>query len=374
MKNLILFTIIFWSHGLLKSQSDFNSNEFYNQGMEYFRLKKYELAHAAFGTCLEYDQQNAKAWYFKAGCAMQMRNLNEAIDDYSKAITINPTLKEAYLYKGNAQLIKGDYQQAIQTLTVLINMDAGNKQAYNQRGSAYMKIEKYAEAIEDFNQAIIRGLHNYTVFFNRAICKQNDGDWHGALDDFNAAADIKPSEVAPSIEKTRLYAQNNQWPEVIAEASLAIKKAASKPELYYYRGFAKLMMEDLNGAAADFDICLGLDPKYEAARKNKALVSYNLKKFDQAIVEYTYLLSTDSKNEKLYLQRGICYLELGDYHRALSDFDDALKFNKNLPEAYFNRANVYTKLQEVGKACSDIKDAARLGYEPATAHINNICK
>ena len=51
----------------------------------------------------------------------------------------------------------------------------------------------------------------------------------------------------------------------------------------------------------------------------------------------------------------------------------SLSFKKDFAEAYFNRANTYTKLLDTKKACTDLKKSAEFGYEPAKAHINNIC-
>ena len=73
------------------------------------------------------------------------------------------------------------------------------------------------------------------------------------------------------------------------------------------------------------------------------------------------------------MQRGTCYLESGDFDNALKDFSDAIRHKSNFAEAYFNRANAYTKLLDTKKACSDIKECIKLGYEPARAHIGNLC-
>ncbi|MBK8625116.1 MAG: tetratricopeptide repeat protein [Saprospiraceae bacterium] len=62
-----------------------------------------------------------------------------------------------------------------------------------------------------------------------------------------------------------------------------------------------------------------------------------------------------------------------NYDKALTDFSEAISCKKDFAEAYFNRANTHTKLLDMKKACIDIKKSADMGYEPAKAHINNLC-
>jgi tetratricopeptide (TPR) repeat protein len=133
------------------------------------------------------------------------------------------------------------------------------------------------------------------------------------------------------------------------------------------------MTEDLNAAMTDFNICLQINPNHSDALKNKAQTSFKLGKFEEATLDYTNLIKTDSNNPEYFTLRGICHLESKQYEKALADFNEALASKKDFAEAYFNRANTYTKLLDMKKACEDIKQSAKLGYEPAKAHINNLC-
>ena len=164
------------------------------------------------------------------------------------------------------------------------------------------------------------------------------------------------------------------WPEAISDATLALSKNPSNTELYFCRGYAKMMSNDLNGADIDFSICLQLDPNHLMALKNKSIASVNLKKYDEAIFDLTNLIKKDGKNPSLFLQRGNCFLASQNFEKALSDYNQAIQIKKDFGEAYFNRANIYSNIQNSKQACKDIKYAAEIGYEPANAYITFLCK
>lgn len=165
----------------------------------------------------------------------------------------------------------------------------------------------------------------------------------------------------------------DKWHEAISEITAALRYSAGDADLYYYRGYAKLMLEDVAGAITDLNICLQINPAHKAALKNKAVTTYKMGKYEEAAMDYTNLIKTDGKNCELFVNRGICYLETKKYDKALVDFSEAINQKKDFAEAYFNRANTYTKLLDFKKACMDIKECVKLGYDPARAHVNNLC-
>jgi tetratricopeptide (TPR) repeat protein len=177
-----------------------------------------------------------------------------------------------------------------------------------------------------------------------------------------------------SIEKIKTFIQLQKWNESIVEATRAIKSNPQMADLYFYRGYAKLMTEDLNAALTDFNACLEINPKHNNGIKNKAICLFRSKNYEMAAKEYSKLIVYDESNAELYLFRGISLLETKSYDAAVKDFSSAIDLNKSFAEAYFNRANAYSKLFESRKACKDIKEAYKLGYVEAKAHIHSLCE
>lgn len=345
-----------------------------SQAAIYFNSKKYELAYTAYSACLDADPKNAKSWYYLGNSAFNLKKYDEAIFAYDNAIRIKPDYFQAMLHKGYTQLFQEKWNASILTLTALIQKDNTQVKAFQYRGNAWMKSGRYQEAINDFNLVISQTEPNYSNYFNRGLCKAKLGEKYAALSDFRAASDINPKEVLPIIERVNIMMELQMWPEAISDATLALSKTPSNTELYFCRGYAKLMSNDLNGADIDFSICLQLDPNHMMALKNKSIATVNLKKYDEAILDLTNLIKKDSKNPNLFLQRGNCFLATQNFELALSDYNHAIQIKKDFGEAYFNRANIYSKIQNLKQACKDIKYAAEIGFEPANAYISFLCK
>lgn len=76
------------------------SKYLYHRALAYFQLGDYEKAKTDFQSTLSLDGGNADI-YIKLGFLKQQENnLQEAIEDYTKAIEFNPKLADAYYYRG----------------------------------------------------------------------------------------------------------------------------------------------------------------------------------------------------------------------------------------------------------------------------------
>ena len=231
-------------------QAEKSAIDHYNKGVEYSNAKNYELAIASYSTCLEKDPNYIKAYYNRGTCAMSLQKYDDAIADFDKTINIDPEFTKAYLYMGYTRLLQGDYHSSIEILTKTIEKDPALSKAYLHRGTAHMN------AINDMTQAITMGEHTYAAFLNRAICKNKIKDYAGALSDFTAAANLKPDQYVTAFEKAKIYLKLQKYHEAISELSYALRKNPSDADLYHYRGYAKLMMEDMASALTDYHICL----------------------------------------------------------------------------------------------------------------------
>src|SRR4029450_4316494 len=81
-------------------------------------------------------------------------DIDRAIQDYNRAIQINPKFASAFNNRGVAYDYKGDYERAIQDYDQAIKLTPAFAQAYFNRGNAYLGKSQYAPAIDDYNQAI----------------------------------------------------------------------------------------------------------------------------------------------------------------------------------------------------------------------------
>ena len=97
--------------------------------------------------------------YFKSGnVKYELDDYRGAIQDYNKAIELNPKDEIAYYNRGNAKSKLEDYHGAIQDYNKAIELNPNDKDAYNFRGIAKFKLGDTNGACLDFSKAGELGL------------------------------------------------------------------------------------------------------------------------------------------------------------------------------------------------------------------------
>ena len=93
----------------------------------------------------------------------------DAIEEFTKAIELNPNLTQTYLYRGHAYSQVNEYQNAIGDYNKGINLDSTIAQAYDNRGAAHHNLGQIQLAIDDYNKAIELDPTLSKVYSNRSI-------------------------------------------------------------------------------------------------------------------------------------------------------------------------------------------------------------
>jgi tetratricopeptide (TPR) repeat protein len=100
----------------------------------------------------------AEMFYEQGKKYSSVENADKAIDNYSKAIKINPKLAKAYNNRGIAYIWKKKYDLAIADFSKAIELDANNGKAYNNRAIVYSYEGESQKALQDLQKAQSLGI------------------------------------------------------------------------------------------------------------------------------------------------------------------------------------------------------------------------
>jgi tetratricopeptide (TPR) repeat protein len=144
-----------------------------------------------------------------------------AIDDFTKAIKLEPNNGLNYRERGRAYALKKDYDKAIADFNRAIQLDPGHAKAYNNRGLAFALKGDHDKAIADYDQAISLDPNLAQTYYNRGNTYTRKGEDEKAIADFEAALRIDPDHTG-----ARWNLEQIKPPEAAAAEPVAAPKTA----------------------------------------------------------------------------------------------------------------------------------------------------
>ncbi len=119
-------------------------------------------------------------------------NLNAALKDYNKALSINPDYGETYVNRGRLYFDQNKHNEALADFNKAIELKPELDEAHINRGATYCVLSQFDKAIIDFNKAEELNPKNKNVFLNRSLLHQTQKNYPEALKDYNTYMEIDP--------------------------------------------------------------------------------------------------------------------------------------------------------------------------------------
>ena len=105
----------------------------------------------------------------RAGAHLEAEEYQQAVEQYTAAIDIDPAAAAAYVGRGNAYVDLADYEAAIESYDQALGLRPEDSEARRNRELAYLGIGELRLAIEDFDEAIRRNIADVPARMARGI-------------------------------------------------------------------------------------------------------------------------------------------------------------------------------------------------------------
>ncbi len=130
---------------------------YFNRATRYYNEGKYEEAIETLTLIINSDAPDdikAGAYNNRGLAKHDLQRYEEAIEDYDKAIELQPKLANAWFNRGNAKGSLQRHEEAIADFDTAIELQPDYAKAYHNRGVAKHSLGRYEEAIRDYYKAI----------------------------------------------------------------------------------------------------------------------------------------------------------------------------------------------------------------------------
>ncbi len=119
-------------------------NQSISEGINLYEIGKYEDTIQVLDDVISRTNKDKDAYHYRGLAKYRLNQHDEAIEDFNKAIDIDPEYDKVYVDRSIARIARGDYKA---------------------------DREDYKTAIEDCNEAIRINSHNSNAFVVRALAK-----------------------------------------------------------------------------------------------------------------------------------------------------------------------------------------------------------
>ena len=165
-----------------------------------------------------------------------------------------------------------------------------------------------------------------------------------------------------------LHKKGNEQ-EVIRLADKSLETRLSA-EAYTIRGIGKANLSDNQGAIADYNQAIAINPQYASAYVNRGIVKYNVGDKQGAIAEYNQAVAINPQRADIYVFLGIAKSDLGDKQGAITEYSKAIAVYPQDYAAYRDRGLARSDLGDKQGAIADFTQAIAINPQFADAFIS----
>jgi len=235
-------------------------------------LMQFDAAINNYKKALKINPDYADAYNNMGNALKDKGDLEAAIESYKQALKIKPDYVQAYNNMGNALRKKGDSEVAIESYKQALKIKPDYAQAYNNMGNALSDKGDLEAAIESYKQALKIKPDYVQAYNNIGIALKDKGDLEAAIESYKQVLKIKPdyAEVYRNLSNIHRYKEHDEY--FLKMQSLCQSSSVSDEQRCHLNFALSKASEDLNEVSQSFNyLKIGNELR-------KKILSYDIKK------------------------------------------------------------------------------------------------
>ena len=194
-----------------------------------------------------------------------VRQYQKGIDYVNKALKLNDRSAKAYYLKGSIYRESGDTARAMSSLQTAIEQDSKYENAFIDMALIYSS-RKNPIALEYYNNALKINPTNENTIYARAKLLQDIGKVDDAITEYRSILSKNKNCENCYYNLGAIYLEIKKDNKAALENfSNAITLNPNSIQAYFARGYTYAKLKDKESAKADYNMCLKIQPNFEAA-------------------------------------------------------------------------------------------------------------
>lgn len=237
----------FWAHNAL--------------GVGFLNTEQYENAFQSFKKAIKLKVDYIDAYFNLAKAQRALGNFHDAINTYSRCISLNPGYAPAFSNRGNIYLEDlNKYEMALLDYQEFIKLSPNSWYGFYNLANALMELKKYQEALDNFDMAIQLKPDYAEAYSNRGLVLNYFKRYDEALSDFSRANELKPDYIKAYLNCGVTYINLDSYEDALINFERAIKLKPDYAEAYFYRGVSYNKLKRYSDALESFEFAFKFKP------------------------------------------------------------------------------------------------------------------
>ncbi len=304
--------------------------------------EKRDMALLSLDAALRVDPELADAYLVRAEIYANEGSVDASIENLEKYIELT---QNTALYETVAQLqeAKGDVNAAQAAYDKYVEgAGAEVQEAGFQAGLYRMAAGQYEEAAAAFEAYTGDETYGTGAWYNIGICRMNTADYAGAAEAFTASKDKGGDYDGLFYNRGVCRLMTGQWEDAAEDFAVSLEKENYKKDACYNLAVCRMQLGDYETAVQGFTDVIGdgkkdvslpkwveEDPEPEvsdSAYYYRAICRAAAGDLEGALADYTVCIDHEYALAQVYYERAQVYGLLGDTEKQNGDLQNSLKY------------------------------------------------
>jgi len=305
--------------------------------------------------------------YFRAGEDFTKgNNYKDAIDQFTKAIEMDPDYEKAYISRAQAYSITGEHQKAAEDYDRALVFDEKEEELYYFSGKEWHLHGNNQFALAKLNTALSMKKNFDEVYQVRQAVYMDMGEYEKALEDCLMYLKFNDDEQA-YFNLARVYEKLGMDPEAEEAYKRSLQKNRRVVETHFAYAQLLFRMEKYDEAGIEVVQVLQLDPRHLEGILLQSQILAAQGSFLKASDQLSMASVEHPDEPRIYLYRGDINTQLNQPAYAIIDYSKAIELDPENAVLYYKRAGAYEAIRDYEKALLDYDKLLAMSQYDGTA-------
>ncbi len=295
-----------------------NAKQYQKAGEKFMEAMNYEAAIEQYSRAIDVEPNNFEGYLTRAQAYENIQKYEEAMKDLEKGLVLAPKEVQIYIAMGRVYNYLGQYDEALVKLNRAASLDKKEKEIYPVKVATLLALNKFDQALKSSDTALLLNDNSMNHFARGEVYVSLTNDVL-AKKEFEKSISKDKDNPLPRIALVDLFIREGKKVEAMEQANMVIKLNDKSTAGYSARSRVYIANVDFPNAIND--------------------VSRNI------------VLESDVPGH--YFTRGLYYQQFNQHSNAVNDFSKYISLKKDNPEVYYARAMSYEDMQNYDKAIAD---------------------